>query len=82
MSGFPKQTFEFLTGISEHNRKEWFEKNRALYEAGYVEPAKALVAELGPRLRALSPTVQFDPKVDDSLGYLGTHSHQHHARAQ
>jgi uncharacterized protein (TIGR02453 family) len=70
MSGFPKQTFEFLSGIAAHNEKAWFEANRGLYEAGYVEPAKAFVAELGPRLRALSPTVQFDPKVNGSISRI------------
>ncbi|MDR3472554.1 MAG: DUF2461 domain-containing protein [Devosia sp.] len=67
-AGFPAATFEFLSGITAHNEKAWFDANRPLYEAGYVEPAKAFVAELGPQLRDVSPTVHFDPKVNGSIG--------------
>lgn len=70
MTSFPNETFEFLRGIHEHNRKEWFEDNRPLYEAGYVEPAKAFVAELGPKLREISPQVLFEPKVNGSIARI------------
>jgi uncharacterized protein (TIGR02453 family) len=66
--GFPPETFAFLKGIAEHNDKEWFTANRALYEAGYVDPARAFVAAAGPELRKLSPTVQFEPKIGASIG--------------
>lgn len=70
MSGFtfPAETFAFLAGIAAHNEKAWFDANRALYDKGYVEAGKAFVAELGPRLRAISSGVQFDPKVNGSIG--------------
>lgn len=66
-AGFPAATFEFLAGVAIHNEKAWFDANRALYEAGYVEPAKAFVAALGPRLKEISPGVQFDPRVNGSI---------------
>jgi uncharacterized protein (TIGR02453 family) len=66
-SGFPKETFAFLDGIAAHNEKAWFDEHRPLYEAGYVAPARAFVEEMGPRLRKLSPGVQFEPKVNGSL---------------
>ena len=66
-AGFPKQTFTFLEGIHEHNEKAWFEEHRDLYEAGYVAPARAFVEALGPKLRAVSPDIQFDPKINGSL---------------
>lgn len=64
---FPKETLAFLEGIAAHNDKAWFEANRPLYEAGYVEAGKAFVAELGPRLRDISPGVQFEPRVNGSI---------------
>ena len=67
---FPAETLTFLTGIAEHNEKAWFEANRALYEGGYIAPARAFVAALGPRLRAVSPTVRFDPKVNGSMSRI------------
>ena len=65
--GFPPATFEFLTGIAANNDKLWFDAHRDLYEAGYVEPAKAFVAAIGPRLREISPQLMFEPKVNGSL---------------
>jgi uncharacterized protein (TIGR02453 family) len=65
---FPPETFAFLEGIAAHNEKIWFDANRALYDKGYVEPGKAFVSEMGPRLRAISPDVQFDPRVNGSIG--------------
>ncbi|HEV7718162.1 MAG TPA: DUF2461 domain-containing protein [Arsenicitalea sp.] len=67
---FPPQTFEFLAGIAANNEKPWFEANRALYEAGYVAPGRAMVEALGPRLREISPNVQFDAKPHGSLSRI------------
>lgn len=67
-NGFPAATFEFLNGIAAHNEKVWFDAHRPLYEAGYVEPGKAFVAAIGPSLRDISPDVQFDPRVNGSIG--------------
>jgi len=66
-AGFPGETFRFLAGLATHNEKAWFEANRALYEAGYVAPAKAFVAALGPRLRAIAPELNFEPRVNGSI---------------
>jgi uncharacterized protein (TIGR02453 family) len=66
-TGFPKETFAFLEGIAAHNEKAWFEDHRDLYEAGYVAPARAFVEALGPRLRKISPGVQYEAKANGSL---------------
>jgi uncharacterized protein (TIGR02453 family) len=66
-SGFPEETFRFLRGIRKNNNKAWFESHRSEYDAGYIEPAKAFVAALGPRLRKISKTVSFDPKINASI---------------
>ncbi|MGV8855433.1 MAG: DUF2461 domain-containing protein [Devosia sp.] len=65
-SGFPQATLDFLSGITAHNDKAWFEANRALYEAGYVAAGKAFVEHIGPRLREVSPSVQFAAKINGS----------------
>ena len=66
-AGFPKETFAFLAGIHAHNEKAWFEGHRDLYEAGYVEPGRAFVEALGARLRTISPSVQYEAKVNRSM---------------
>lgn len=64
---FPRETAAFLKGIAAHNEKAWFEDNRALYEAGYVAPARAFVETLGPKLAKLAPGTQFEPRINGSI---------------
>jgi len=72
MSGFtfPAETFAFLEGIAAHNDKAWFDANRPLYDAGYVAAGKSFVEAMGPRLRAISPDVQFAPRVNGSISRI------------
>src|ERR1044071_9571557 len=66
MPGFPPETLAFLKGIVTDNSREWFTANHALYEAT-VTAAKTFVESVGPRLREISPTVQFSAKSGASL---------------
>ena len=72
MSGviFTQATLDFLSGIAAHNDKAWFEANRDLYERGYVAAGQAFVEAVGPRLKAISPTLQFAPKINGSLSRI------------
>jgi uncharacterized protein (TIGR02453 family) len=67
-SQFPLETPTFLHGIADNNHKNWFQTNRALYESGYVEPARRFVETVGPRLKNISGGVRFEPKVNGSIG--------------
>ena len=67
---FPAETAAFLTDIAKNNEREWFEANRGRYEAGYVDAGKAFVAEMGPRLQAISPGVHAEPKVNGSISRI------------
>ncbi len=67
---FPGETRAFLEGIAAHSEKAWFEAHRGLYEAGYVAPAKAFVEAMGPRLRRITPDVQFEPKINGSISRI------------
>ena len=64
---FPEATRQFLAGIAANNEKAWFEENRALYEAGYVEAGKAFVTAIAPRLTAISPGVHAEPRINGSI---------------
>jgi uncharacterized protein (TIGR02453 family) len=68
--GFPAATRTFLAGVAADNTKGWFEANRSGYEAGCVAPALAFVAAMGPRLRAVSPDVQWAAKVSGSVARI------------
>lgn len=65
--GFGKGTRDFLAGLEANNSKSWFEAHRDDYEAHYLAPALAFVREMGPRLRKISKTVNFEPRVNGSL---------------
>src|SRR3954451_5320768 len=69
-SAFPAETRKFLGGIEENNGKEWFEAHRDVYEIGYVEPARRFVEDMGRRLKALSPGVRYEPKINGSIGRI------------
>jgi uncharacterized protein (TIGR02453 family) len=64
---FPAGTLEFLTDLRAHNDKAWFDANRARYESGYVEPAKAFVEAIGPALDKLVPDIHAEPWVLGSI---------------
>lgn len=67
---FPEETLRFVRGIAATNDKAWFETNRGLYETGYVQAGGAFVEAVGPQLRALSPEVQFAPRINGSLSRI------------
>jgi uncharacterized protein (TIGR02453 family) len=55
-------TLAFLTELRSHNDRRWFESNKERYEASVKEPMLSLVAELGPRIRAVSRHMVVDPR--------------------
>jgi uncharacterized protein (TIGR02453 family) len=64
---YPPETLRFLAGLAQDNSRAWFEAHRDLYEAGYLAAGAAFVGAMGPRLREISPGVQWEPKVGGSL---------------
>jgi uncharacterized protein (TIGR02453 family) len=48
-SGFGPQALPFFKALKFHQSKDWFEENRALYEADVLEPMIALLDDLTAR---------------------------------
>ncbi len=67
---FPAETAAVLSDIARNNHREWFEANRALYEAGYVDAGRAFVEDMGPRLQAIAPGVHAEPRVNGSISRI------------
>lgn len=65
--GFPARGLEFLGGLAANNKREWFEQRRETYERDLLEPAKALVVDLGQSLRQAIPGLMVDPRVNRGL---------------
>jgi uncharacterized protein (TIGR02453 family) len=60
MSSFSPGLFTFLRQLKSHNNREWFEANRARYVADVEAPMLQFIADLAPRLRAISKAIVVD----------------------
>jgi uncharacterized protein (TIGR02453 family) len=59
---FAKTTFAFLDELAANNRRDWFEANKARYEALVREPALAFIATMAPELARFAPHFRADPR--------------------
>lgn len=66
-SGIPKGTVKFLSELSRHNEKSWFDAHRADYDEFFMAPAKELVEALAKPLKKLDPKLQALPRVNGSI---------------
>lgn len=66
-TGFSKETTAFFRGLKRNNNREWFERNRLVYEAHVLAPAKAFVVAMGARLKPLLPRVNAVPQINKSI---------------
>jgi len=60
--GFGRGALAFLRRLARHNEREWFERNRAVYETEVREPLRALVEEMDVRLARIAPELMGDPR--------------------
>jgi uncharacterized protein (TIGR02453 family) len=66
-SGFTTRSIDFLNELSCNNQPGWLDAHRAELDAALLDPAKALIAALKPRLRELDPKLQAVPRVGGSI---------------
>lgn len=64
---FTTETFGFLADLEAHNAKDWFEANRARYEAHWKEAALDFIADVSGDMAALEPALRAEPKLNKSL---------------
>jgi len=65
--GFPKDCVTFFEELTENNDRDWFEANKPRYEESVLTPSRLFVSAVGESLRAFSPDVVADPRVNRSL---------------
>jgi uncharacterized protein (TIGR02453 family) len=61
-AGFSAEALGFLRRLRRNNRREWFERHRAVYETAVRDPMRALVEEMDVRLARLAPELTGDPR--------------------
>jgi uncharacterized protein (TIGR02453 family) len=59
---FDPGLFRFLAELKDHNDRDWFEANKARYEADVLEPALAFIEDFEPHLREISPHLRADAR--------------------
>ncbi|MAG54839.1 MAG: hypothetical protein CMJ83_00955 [Planctomycetes bacterium] len=65
---FSRRLVSFLKDLDVHNDKTWFNANRDRYDADYLDPALAFIADMSPRLKKVSRHfVADDRKVGGSM---------------
>ncbi len=69
-NGFSQETFDFLREVEIRNSKEWFEKNRAVYNAYVLIPLKNLVTALTPAMLAIDPQFETTPAVNKTISRI------------
>lgn len=60
--GFPPVALEFFAGLAANNNKEWFEKNKPVFENQVKAPMESLVAALGQEMVRYAPDYITEPK--------------------
>jgi uncharacterized protein (TIGR02453 family) len=60
--GFSGEALRFLRRLRRNNRRDWFERNRPVYEMEVRQPMRALVEEMDVRLARIAPEITGDPR--------------------
>ena len=61
--GFPKEGLQFLRSLKRHNKREWFQQHRTIYESAVKAPMEALVQALAADFAVLAPEMIASPKT-------------------
>jgi len=59
---FPKAGLDFLKRLKRNNNRDWFLKNKAVYEDSVQEPMVQLVEALADEFRRFAPEIAATPK--------------------
>ncbi|MBI3696718.1 MAG: DUF2461 domain-containing protein, partial [Acidobacteria bacterium] len=60
--GFPPEALQFLRRLKRNNAREWFLKNKHIYEEKVKAPMVELVLALGREMLRFAPEMSFDPQ--------------------
>ena len=69
-TGFTQKTLDFLREVEVRNSKEWFERNRPLYNNEVLQPLKNLVTDLSPAMLAIDPEFETTPAVNKTISRI------------
>ena len=59
--GFPPEALKFFRALKRNNDREWFGRNKHVYEENVRQPMVELVLAVGRELQRFAPEMQTDP---------------------
>lgn len=59
---FTQESLSFLRQLAKHNNRDWFEENKANYEASVRTPALQFITDMADKLAMISPHFLAQPK--------------------
>jgi len=66
-NGLTERTFSFLADLQANNTKEWFDNNRARYDADWKAPSLDLISALAEPMRDLTPSLKAEARLNGTL---------------
>lgn len=64
---FTKEMINFYENLARNNNKEWFAKNRDIYDKNIIPAAKEYIIDMGAKLKTIIPDINYAPKIDGSI---------------
>jgi len=68
--GFSETGILFLKDLAANNKKEWFERNRPVYEEYVLTPLKQLVTDLQLTLKSIDPEIETTPAINKTISKI------------
>ena len=59
--GFPAEALPFFRSLARHNRREWFQPRKAIFEEQVKQPMRALVEAVNAAMLGFAPEYVTDP---------------------
>ena len=59
--GFPAEGLAFFAALQRHNRREWFQPRKAIFEEKLKQPMRELVGAVNSAMRGFAPDYVTDP---------------------
>src|ERR1035438_3760698 len=59
--GFPAEGLAFFAALQRHNRREWFQPRKAIFEEKLKQPMRELVGAVNSAMRSFAPDYVTDP---------------------
>jgi uncharacterized protein (TIGR02453 family) len=60
--GFPPEALKFLRALKRNNNREWFQRNKHVYDEKVKQPMVELVLALRPEFQRFAPEMSCDPE--------------------